>query len=64
MAMLTILVAAGLTLARSTTDRSIIVRQILRSHFDGFIASFRTSAEDGDVTASDTALPLPRVGER
>ena len=40
------------------------LRQILRSHFDGFIASFRTSAEDGDVTASDTALPLPGVGGR
>ena len=46
------------------TDRSIKVSQLLRSHFDGFVASFRTSAEDGDATASDTALPLAGVGGR
>eukprot|EP01048_Picozoa_sp_COSAG05_P013857 COSAG05_NODE_1514_length_4665_cov_54.657687_5_plen_77_part_00 len=46
------------------TDRSIKVSQLLRSHFDGFVASFRTSAEDGDATATDTALPLAGVGGR
>ena len=37
---------------------------LLRSQFDNSVASFRTSAEDGDATASDTALPLPGVGGR
>ena len=46
------------------TDRLIVYRQLLRSQFDSSVASFRTSAEDGDATASDTALPLPGVGGR
>ena len=46
------------------TYRSIEVRQLLRSQFDGSVASFRNSAEDGHDSRLGMALLLARIEAR
>ena len=55
---------AGVEVMHLPTYRSIEVRQLLRSQFDGSVASFRNSVEDGHDSRLGMALLLAGIGAR